>query len=87
MNNNAQENKDAKGCLICLILFILACAGICWIGKANAVQDAEYCQLMESKDCFSDREKELLYHWMNPGKYDDHSPSDKFTELYNKKVK
>lgn len=87
MNNNAQENKDAKGCLICLILFILACAGICWIGKMNADQDAEYCQLMESKNVFSDDEKEWLYHWMNPGKYDDHSPSEKFIKLYNEKLK
>ena len=87
MNNNAQENRDAKGCLICLLLFILAAAGLCWIGHMNADKDREYCELMESKNAFSDKEKEWLYHWMNPGKYDDHHPSDRFIELYNKKVK
>ena len=87
MNNDVRAKNDAKGCLLCIILLILGAALLCWIGHSNAEQDREYCELMERKEAFSDKEKEQLYHWMNPGKYDDHCPSEKFIELYNKKVK
>ena len=87
MNNYARKDNDAKGCLICMIMLILACLALAWIGHMNSNQDKEYCELMESKECFSDKEKEMLYHWMNPGKYDDHNPSERFIKLYESKVK
>ena len=58
-----------------------------YIACDNYDRDQRYCELMESKDEFSNEEIQLLYHWMNPDKYDDHCPSERFQKLYNEKIK
>ena len=85
MNNNNVRNGNSIGCFICLILLVLVGAVLCWIGHENTDEDSRYCAIMESKESFTDKEKEALYHWMHPGKYDDHTPSRQFIELYRKR--
>lgn len=76
-----------KKILFFISIISLLVAGFTYIGYENKRIDNEYIQLMESKDSFTDEEIHCLYHWMNPGAYDDHGPSKRFIELYNQKIK
>ena len=69
-------------------VFLALAAGACSsIIYQNYKVDASHIKLMESKDDFTDDEINMLYHWRNPGRYGDHAPSDRFCELYDKKIK
>jgi len=76
-----------KSATIMTILVFAAIGGCVYIACDNYDRDQRYCELMESKDEFSNEEIQLLYHWMNPDKYDDHNPSERFQKLYNEKIK
>lgn len=76
-----------KNFILFVAMIVALIGGFCWIGYENLKTDRKYVSLMESKDSFTDDEISMLYHWMNPGKYDDHSPSKRFVELYNQKIK
>ena len=79
--------KQKVGCLLPIVGLVLTILGFACIGWMNSRQDDEYIKLMESKDEFTSEEVTWLYHWRNPDKYDDYYPSDKFIELYDKKIK
>jgi len=76
-----------KKILIFVLAIILVVIMIATISKMNSAHDAELCALIEQKDSWTDDELECLYHWRNPGKYDEYYPSDKFINLYDTKVK
>lgn len=76
-----------KKVILILAGLILFFGVFAYIGYENYSRDKEYCELMESKDEFTEDEIQWLYHWMNPDKYDDHCPSERFQKLYNEKIR
>jgi hypothetical protein len=74
--------------LAIMSLCIMSLIGGCfYIVGENSRRDRELCEFMESKTDFTREDIDMLYHWMNPGRYDDHNPSERFQKLYNEKIK